>query len=126
MKKDQNVVFLNPENKNLFKPEQVVGKKIKISVYKKLFKDKNLLKILENEAINETIDAFIKGGLNLSHASASSYVHRNTLIYRIEKVNRIIGLDLRNFEDCLIFVNMREIYRMVVKKQWCLKIQLNC
>ena len=117
MKKDQNVVFLNPENKNLFKPEQVVGKKIKISVYKKLFKDKNLLKILENEAINETIDAFIKGGLNLSHASASSYVHRNTLIYRIEKVNRIIGLDLRNFEDCLIFVNMREIYRMVVKKQ---------
>ena len=71
----------------------------------------------ENEAINETVDAFIKGGLNLSHASASSYVHRNTLIYRIEKVNRVIGLDLRNFEDCLIFVNMREIYKMVVKKQ---------
>ena len=64
-----------------------------------------------------TVDAFIKGGLNLSHASASSYVHRNTLIYRIEKVNRVIGLDLRNFEDCLIFVNMREIYKMVVKKQ---------
>ena len=117
MKKEQNAVFLVQSNKDLFKPEQVVGKKLKITAYKRLFKDKNLVKILENEAINETVDAFIKGGLNLSHASASSYVHRNTLIYRIEKVNRVVGLDLRNFEDCLIFVNMREIYKMVVKKQ---------
>lgn len=124
--KNENAVFSVQDNKDLFKTERVVGKKLKVAQYKKLFKNKELVKILEDEAINETIDAFIKGGLNLSHASSSSYVHRNTLIYRIEKVNRSIGIDLRNFEDCLIFVNMREIYKMVVKNRWCLKTQLNC
>ena len=117
MEKGLNPVFLDQSNKDLFKPERVVGKRLKITTYKRLFKDKNLIKILENEAIYDTINAFIKGGLNLSRASSSSYVHRNTLIYRIDKVYRTIGLDLRNFEDCLIFVNMREIYNMVVKKQ---------
>lgn len=125
MKKEESAVFLNQVNKNLFKSEQVVGKKLKVSDYKKIFKNKDLIKILENDAINETVDAFVHGGLNISQASANSYVHRNTLIYRIGKVNKTIGLDLKNFEDCLIYVNMREIYKMVVKKQWCLKIQLN-
>ena len=124
--KNEQPVFLISENKNLFTTEKVVGKKLKISVYKNFFKNKNLVKVLENEAINETVDSFIKGNLNLSQASTNSYVHRNTLIYRIEKVNKLIGLDLRNFEDCLVFVNMREIYKMVVKKLWCSRIQPNC
>ena len=124
--KNEQPVFLNLENKNLFIAENVAGKKLRVSVYKNFFKNKNLVKILENESINETVDAFIKGSLNLSQASSNSYVHRNTLIYRLDKINKLIGLDLRNFEDCLIYVNMREIYKMVVKKVWCLKIQPNC
>ena len=114
--KNEQPVFLNLENKNLFTAETVAGKKLRISVYKNFFKNKNLIKILDNESINQTVDAFIKGSLNLSQASTSSYVHRNTLIYRLDKINKLIGLDLRNFEDCLIYVNMREIYKMVVKK----------
>ncbi len=114
--KSGNLIFSNQENRDLFRTERVVGKRLKITAYRKIFRCKDLIKVLENDAINETVDAFIKGDLNLSHASASSYVHRNTLIYRIEKVNRMIGLDLRTFKDCLIFINMREIYKMVVKK----------
>lgn len=114
---NEKAVFLDESNKELFRSASVVGKKLKIVEYKRLFKDENLRKILENEAINETVDAFIKGSLNLAQASTSSFVHRNTLIYRIDKVNRLIGLDLRQFEDCLIFVNMREIYRMMGNKK---------
>lgn len=114
---NEKAVFLNNSNKELFRSQNVVGKKLKIVEYKRLFKNKNLVKILEDDSINETVNAFIKGSLNLAHASTSSFVHRNTLIYRIDKVNRLIGLDLRQFEDCLIFVNMREIYKMMRNKE---------
>ena len=109
----KNLVFSNPENKSLFRTGVLVGKKLKTRKYAKIFKNKELVKILESDPINETVDAFIKGRLNLAQASAVSYVHRNTLIYRIDKVYRAIGLDLRTFEDCLVFVNMREVYKMV-------------
>jgi DNA-binding PucR family transcriptional regulator len=110
---NEGLVFSNQENRDLFKTDTLIGKKLKLNKYTKIFKDKKLINILKSLPINETVDAFIKGGLNLTKASANSYVHRNTLIYRLEKINRAIGLDLRNFEDCLIFVNVREVYRMV-------------
>ncbi|MDD4110788.1 MAG: helix-turn-helix domain-containing protein [Clostridia bacterium] len=113
---NKDVVFTIQENRDLFKSNILIGKDLKIKNYKELFKDRELIKILNNESINETIDAFTKGNLNLTDASTKSYVHRNTLIYRIAKVKKAIGLDFRNFEDCVIYLNMREIYRMVNKK----------
>ena len=115
MKQNSCAIFSDKNNRTFFLVENVVGKKIKLNEYRKIFRDKNLNKILKDEAINESVDAFIKGGLNISQASVSSYVHRNTLIYRINKIKKMTGLDLKKFEDCLIFVNMREIFRMVVK-----------
>lgn len=114
MDKD-NLIFSIQENRNLFKPDLLIGKKVNTKQYKQIFKDKEIIKILNNDSINETIEAFTKGGLNLTEASASSYVHRNTLIYRINKVQKAIGLDFRKFEDCIIYLNMREIYKMVKK-----------
>lgn len=108
-----NLIFSIQENRDLFKPDLLIGKKVKTRKYNKIFKNPELIKILKSDSINETIDAFTRGGLNLTKASTKSYVHRNTLIYRIEKVNRMIGLDLRKFEDCIIFINMREVYNMV-------------
>ena len=57
----------------------------------------------------------MSSGLNISEASVKSFVHRNTLIYRIEKIYKTIGLNLKKFEDCIIYINMKEIYNMVVK-----------
>lgn len=111
----ENLIFSIQSNRDLFKSELLIGKKFKTRKYKEIFKNHNLMKILNNASINETFDAFTKGGLNLTQASTDSYVHRNTLIYRIEKVNSAIGLDLRKFEDCVIYMNMREIYKMVNK-----------
>ena len=123
--KTQQPVFLDQQTRELFSSEVVAGKKLRIAKYKNFFKNSTIVKVLESEVFNQTVDAFCQGNLNLAVASTNSFVHRNTLIYRIEKINKMIGLDLRNFEDCLLFVNMREIYKMVVKKQWCLKIQPN-
>ncbi len=50
-----------------------------------------------------TINKFFDNNLNVSETSRQLFVHRNTLVYRIEKIQKITGLDLRNFEDALTF-----------------------
>ena len=50
-----------------------------------------------------TINKFFENNLNVSETSRQLYVHRNTLVYRIEKIQKSMGLDLRNFDDALTF-----------------------
>ena len=50
-----------------------------------------------------TINSFFDNSLNIAEASRKLFVHRNTLVYRIEKLYRSTGLDIRIFEDALIF-----------------------
>ena len=62
---------------------------------------------LFNEEMVRTIDAFFACGLNLSEAARNLYIHRNTLVYRLEKVLRETGLDLRSFDDAVTYKLMR-------------------
>ncbi|HFH0175337.1 TPA: helix-turn-helix domain-containing protein [Clostridioides difficile] len=39
----------------------------------------------------------------MSKTSTSMFLHRNTLVYRLEKINEILGFDLKNFENAMIF-----------------------
>ena len=50
-----------------------------------------------------TINKFFENNLNVSETSRQLFVHRNTLVYRIEKVQKATGLDMRVFEDALTF-----------------------
>ena len=50
-----------------------------------------------------TINKFFENNLNVSETSRQLFVHRNTLVYRIEKIQKSTGLDLRNFDDALTF-----------------------
>jgi carbohydrate diacid regulator len=50
-----------------------------------------------------TIYKFFENSLNVSETARKLFVHRNTLVYRIEKIKRMTGLDLRNFEDAIVF-----------------------
>lgn len=50
-----------------------------------------------------TINKFFENNLNVSETSRQLYVHRNTLVYRIEKIEKATGLDLRVFDDALTF-----------------------
>ncbi|MBQ6830898.1 MAG: helix-turn-helix domain-containing protein [Clostridia bacterium] len=50
-----------------------------------------------------TIQKFFENNLNVSETSRKLFVHRNTLVYRLEKIKRITGLDLREFDDAIIF-----------------------
>ena len=56
-----------------------------------------------NEEINTTIQKFFENNLNISETARQLYVHRNTLVYRLEKIQKLTGLDVRVFDDALTF-----------------------
>ncbi|MCI8981116.1 MAG: PucR family transcriptional regulator [Hungatella sp.] len=58
-----------------------------------------------------TINKFFENSLNVSETSRQLYIHRNTLVYRLDKLQKSTGLDLRIFEDAITF----KIALMVVK-----------
>lgn len=59
--------------------------------------------ILEDEEAMSTINKFLENNLNISETARQMYVHRNTLVYRLERIQKAIGLDIRTFDDAMIF-----------------------
>jgi len=74
-----------------------------------IFKDKSP-NDFESETLT-TINKFFKNSLNVSETSRQLYIHRNTLVYRLDKLQKNTGLDLRVFEDAITF----KIALMVVR-----------
>lgn len=66
--------------------------------------------VLQGRSISEfdeetltTVNKFFENNLNVSETSRQLYIHRNTLVYRLDKLQKMTGLDLRNFEDAITF-----------------------
>ena len=57
---------------------------------------------LDEETLT-TINKFFENNLNVSETSRQLFIHRNTLVYRIEKLQKATGLDIRTFEDAMTF-----------------------
>jgi carbohydrate diacid regulator len=72
------------------------------SRYYSLLFNRKTAKLL-NEDMLKTITMFFDKNLNLSDASRELYIHRNTLVYRLDKVQKQLGLDLRRFHDAMTF-----------------------
>ena len=56
-----------------------------------------------DDEILTTVYQFMENSLNLSETSRQLFVHRNTLVYRLEKLQKTIGLDIRQFEEAMTF-----------------------
>jgi carbohydrate diacid regulator len=63
---------------------------------------KNPIEALDQETLY-TINKFFENNLNVSETSRKLFVHRNTLVYRLEKIKKLTGLDLREFEHAIVF-----------------------
>lgn len=68
---------------------------------KEIFGD-NIPDDLDEEVLT-TVQKFFDNNLNVSETSRQLFVHRNTLVYRIEKLHQSTGLDIRKFDDALTF-----------------------
>ena len=63
---------------------------------------KNSIESLDQETLF-TINKFFENNLNVSETSRKLFVHRNTLVYRLEKIKKLTGLDLRQFDHAIVF-----------------------
>jgi len=68
---------------------------------KEVFK-KGSIESLDQETLF-TIQRFFENNLNVSETSRKLFVHRNTLVYRLEKIKKLTGLDLRQFDHAIVF-----------------------
>jgi carbohydrate diacid regulator len=60
-----------------------------------------LAPLLRDDQLFKTVRTFLASGLNLTNAAETLHIHRNTLIYRLDKTKKLIGLDPRHFDDAL-------------------------
>ena len=70
-------------------------------ILRNIFGNKTESKLTEETL--ETVRVFFQNDLNLTAASKQLYIHRNTLNYRLDKIRKDFGLDLRSFQDAVIF-----------------------
>ena len=66
----------------------------------------------------DCINAFFANNLNISETSRNAFLHRNTLLYRIEKISRVTGLNIRNFDDAMTFKMLLIIFDKINERYW--------
>ncbi len=77
--------------------------KHKINEYLEILKDSGAREIFEDEEMLLTAEEFMENGLNVSETARKMYLHRNTLIYRLDKIENATGLNIRKFADAVTF-----------------------
>ena len=69
-----------------------------------------IVSVMQDKELIDCINAFFANNLNISETSRNAFLHRNTLLYRIEKISRVTGLNIRNFDDAMTFKILTLIY----------------
>lgn len=100
----------------IFNKEQIITNYASLGLGRLIYQlPTSLCKIFLNEVLNgvsldffdeetlETVNKFFENNLNVSETSRQLYIHRNTLVYRLDKIYKATGIDLRKFDDAIIF-----------------------
>lgn len=72
-----------------------------------------IVSVMQDKELIDCINAFFANNLNISETSRNAFLHRNTLLYRIEKISRVTGLNIRNFDDAMTFKMLLIIYEKI-------------
>ncbi len=83
-----------------------------IENYKRRNLDAETIAVLEDPDLTLTAEVFMNHSLNISETARSLYVHRNTLMYRLDKIERDTGLNIRVFSDAVTFRILEILYKM--------------
>ena len=82
---------------------------------RKLFNNKYMLMLFSNEELLQSAKLFLHYDLNISEASKNGYMHRNTLIYRLDCIQKLTGLDIRKFDDAVVLNNIMIAHDQLTK-----------
>lgn len=82
-----------------------------LEAHRKTMIKPSFISTVEDAELVETAEAFLNCSLNVSETARSLFIHRNTLMYRLNKIERETGLNIRNFSDALAFRVMQMLYK---------------
>ena len=74
------------------------------------FEMKNFAKIFEDQSMMQTVEVYLDSGMNISETARRLYMHRNTLMYRLNNIRKNTGLNLSNFSDAVTFELLHYLY----------------
>ncbi len=87
--------------------------KYKLNENLELLMDAGAKEIFNDEEMLNTAEEFLESSLNTSETSRKLYLHRNTLIYRLDKIEKATGLNIRKFSDAITFRLITILSRLV-------------
>lgn len=87
----------------------------KLEEYLLQLTDDSAKEIFEDEEMLSTAEEFLQHNLNAAETSRNLYMHRNTLLYRLEKIEKATGLNIRQFSDAVSFRVLTILYKLLGK-----------
>lgn len=74
--------------------------------------DEEAASVFQDRELLDTAEQFLNNNLNISETARIMYMHRNTLIYRLDKIEKMAGLDLRKFSDAMVFRTLNILFKL--------------
>lgn len=87
----------------------------KLAQYFTEITDEHCMEVFEDEEMLSTAECFLQSSLNVSETSRTLYMHRNTLLYRLDKIEKATGLNIRQFSDAVSFRVLTVLYKLLNK-----------
>lgn len=84
----------------------------RLKEYAEQFGIENAEEVLSDSEMMETAEEFLENSLNISETSRNLFMHRNTLMYRLDKIERMTGLNIRSFPDAVTFRVITILYKL--------------
>ena len=117
--KKQEMGNLKQKELELFSTAKIFnfGINSNLDEYKKFYNIASVMSFLHDEDLVNTALAFFENNLNISQTSKKTFMHRNTLVYRIEKIKKTISLDIRIFSEAVLVENMIIFYKNIISSK---------
>ncbi|MDD6995002.1 MAG: helix-turn-helix domain-containing protein [Candidatus Borkfalkiaceae bacterium] len=77
--------------------------------------EEEIREVFDDEEMLQTAEKFLSSSLNVSETSRNLYMHRNTLLYRLDKIEKATGLNIRLFPDAVTFRILTVLYKLLKK-----------
>ncbi len=87
--------------------------KAKLSEYFSELTDERLGELFDDEELISTADEFLRNSFNVTETAKKLYMHRNTLLYRLEKIEKASGLNLREFSEAVSFRLLTILHKLL-------------
>jgi carbohydrate diacid regulator len=85
----------------------------KMSEYLTELSEAHVKEIFEDDEMLDTAESFLQSSLNVSETARNLYMHRNTLLYRLDKIEKTTGLNIRSFSDAVSFRILTILHKLL-------------